>query len=247
MPHHQLDVLDVTEEASLAAYQRAARADIEAVRRAGRVAVVAGGSGLYVRAALDVLEIPPTDPDVRRQLEERLAAQGAEALHAELAAADPVAAQSILPTNGRRIVRALEVVELTGRPFSATLPTPAYAVPTVQIGLRLDRDQLDAPDRRAGGPDVGAQGWSREVEALGGARPAQPAGRPRGPWATRRCWPLWTAAAPWTRRGRETAQATRRLIRRQESWFRRDDRISWLAADAPDLVDQALRPRRGGA
>jgi tRNA dimethylallyltransferase len=251
VPHHQLDVLEVTEEASLAAYQRAARADIEAVRRRGRVAVVAGGSGLYVRAALDTLEIPPTDPDVRRELEERLGSEGVESLYAELADADPVAARSILPSNGRRIVRALEVVALTGQPFSATLPIPAYAAPTVQIGLRLDRDQLDArTDTRV--DRMWSQGLVGEVEALiaQGLRTGRTASRAVGyaqvlAALDGRC-SLDDARA-------RTAQATRRLIRRQESWFRRDDRISWLTADAPDLVDQALglvaaaagRPGRG--
>jgi tRNA dimethylallyltransferase len=238
VPHHQLDVLEVTEEASLAAYQKAARADIEAVRRKGRVAVVAGGSGLYVRAALDTLDIPPTDPDVRRRIEERLAAQGVDVLHAELADADPIAARSILPTNGRRIVRALEVVALTGRPFSATMPTPAYAAPTVQIGLRLDRDQLDArTDARL--DRMWAQGFVAEVEALAarGLRSGRTASRAVGyahvlAALDGRC-SLDEARA-------RTAQATRRLIRRQESWFGRDDRIRWLASDAPDLVDQAL-------
>jgi tRNA dimethylallyltransferase len=238
VPHHQLDVLDVTQEASLAAYQKAARADIDAVRRRGRIAVVAGGSGLYVRAALDTLEIPPTDPAVRRSIEERLASEGVEALHAELVEADSVAAQSILPTNGRRIVRALEVVALTGRPFSATLPVAAYAVPTVQIGLRLDRDQLDArTDERV--DRMWSQGLVGEVEALAarGLRSGRTASRAVGyaqvlAALDGRC-SLEEARA-------RTAQATRRLIRRQESWLRRDDRISWLAADAPDLVDQAL-------
>ena len=143
VPHHQLDVLDVTQEASLAAYQRAARAAIGQIRERGRRPVLAGGSGLYVRAALDALVIPPTDPDVRAALEDRLHEIGPAALHAELARADPVAAQSILASNGRRIVRALEVIELTGEPFSAVLPEPTYAEPTVQVGLAVERSELD--------------------------------------------------------------------------------------------------------
>jgi len=237
--HHQLDVLDVRQEASVAAYQRDARADLAAIRARGAVPLLVGGSGLYVRAALDTLEIPPTDPDVRRQLEERLGSEGVEILYAELADADPVAPRSILPSNGRRIVRALEVVALTGRPFSATLPIPAYAAPTVQIGLRLDRDQLDArTDTRV--DRMWSQGLVGEVEALvaRGLRSGRTASRAVGyaqvlAALDGRC-SLDEARA-------RTAQATRRLIRRQESWFRRDDRISWLTADAPDLVDRALR------
>src|SRR5690606_18824400 len=140
VPHHQLDVLDVRQEASVAAYQRHARADLDRIAARGAVPVLAGGSGLYVRAVLDRLEIPPTDPAVRASWEARLAQEGAPALHARLAALDPAAAAAILPGNGRRLVRALEVIELTGRPFSATLPEPGYAVPAVQLGLAADRD-----------------------------------------------------------------------------------------------------------
>jgi tRNA dimethylallyltransferase len=239
VPHHQLDVLDVTEEASLAAYQRSARADIDAVRRRGRVAVLAGGSGLYVRAALDALDIPPTDPMVRRQVEQRLGEIGAAALHSELAHADPVAAQSILPSNGRRIVRALEVIELTGRPFSAALPTPTYAVPTIQIGLRLGREHLDRrTDARV--QWMWEQGFVAEVAALA-AR-----GLPAGRTASRAVGYAQVLAALDGRSTLEqarvqTAQATRRLIRRQESWFGRDQRISWLDAGADDLLEQAIR------
>ena len=120
VPHHQLDVLDVTEEASVAAYQRHARADVEAVLARGALPVVVGGSGLYVRAVLDRLEIPPTDPGTRSRLERRAAEEGTAALHADLRRLDPEAAAAIEPNNTRRIVRALEVVELTGRPFGAT-------------------------------------------------------------------------------------------------------------------------------
>src|SRR4029079_18180174 len=165
VPHHQLDVLDVTQEASLAAYQQSARADLQDISSRGRIPILAGGSGLYVRAALDVLEIPPTDPEVRAALERRLADEGTQVLYDELAAADPVAAQSVLPSNGRRIVRALEVIALTGRPFSAALPEPQYVVPTVQVGLRLERVALDRrTDVRVAG--MWGQGFVAEVERL---------------------------------------------------------------------------------
>src|SRR5690606_23283913 len=143
IPHHQLDVLEVTEEASVAAYQRHARADLAAVRARGRVPVVVGGSGLYVRALLDDLRIPPTDPAVRAALERRLAEEGVEALYAELAARDPEAAERIERRNGRRIVRALEVIGLTGRPFGASMPERRFVLPTVRLGLRADREVLD--------------------------------------------------------------------------------------------------------
>jgi tRNA dimethylallyltransferase len=238
VPHHQIDVLEVTAEASLAAYQRAARAAIDDIRARDRVPIVAGGSGLYVRAALDELEIPPTDPAVRERYARRLDQIGPEALHAELTVVDPVAAQSILPTNGRRIVRALEVVDLTGRPFSATLPTPAYALPTIQLGLRLDRDRLDErTDARV--DRMWDQGFVAEVEGLAarGLRAGRTASRAVG---YTQVLAALDGRTTMDQAKVDTAQATRRLIRRQESWFGRDQRVVWLPADPPDLLDRAL-------
>ena len=147
--HHQLDVLDVREEASVAAYQRHSRADIAAIHGTWTGRVLVGGSGLYLRAALDRLEIPPTDPAVRARLEAELAEHGLEPLRDRLHDVDPVAADAIEANNGRRIVRALEVVELTGRPFSATMPTREHRLPTVLLGLGADRPVLDERiDRR---------------------------------------------------------------------------------------------------
>ena len=143
VPHHLLDVLDVTQEASLAAYQRDARQARDEILGRDRVPVLAGGSGLYVRAVLDQLEIPPTDPAVRLRLEREAEQAGAAAMHHRLAGVDPAAAIAILPGNVRRVVRALEVIELTGRPFSATLPRPDYDRPAVQIGLAAPREVLD--------------------------------------------------------------------------------------------------------
>src|SRR4051812_34866357 len=165
VPHHLYDVWDVTETASVAEYQRLATATIDDVLARGRVPIVVGGSGLYVRAVLDDLEFPGTDPEIRARLELALAEHGARELHARLHAVDPMAAQAILPTNGRRIVRALEVVEATGRPFTATLPTYQYVRPTVQIGLDVPIDVLD--ERIAHRVDaMFAAGLVAEVEAL---------------------------------------------------------------------------------
>jgi tRNA dimethylallyltransferase len=236
--HHQLDVLDVTQEASLAAYQQSARADLRDIRSRDRVPILAGGSGLYVRAALDVLDIPPTDPDVREALERRLADEGTQVLYDELAVADPVAAQSILASNGRRIVRALEVIALTGRPFSAMLPQPEYVVPTVQIGLRLDRVALDArTDVRV--TRMWDQGFVAEVQRLeqGGLRSGRTASRAVG---YAQVLAALDGRTTLDEARAQTAQATRRLVRRQESWFKRDSRIVWLSADAPDLVERAI-------
>ena len=144
VPHHLLDVWDVTETASVAEYQRLSAEAIAGIRARGRVPVLVGGSGLYVRAALDHMDFPGTDPAVRARLEGELAQAGPAALHERLRAVDPVAAEAILPSNGRRIVRALEVIEITGRPFTATLPEHRYRYGSVvQIGLSVPRAELD--------------------------------------------------------------------------------------------------------
>jgi tRNA dimethylallyltransferase len=143
VPHHLLDVLTVTDEASLAAYQVAVAAVLDEILARRRVPVLVGGSGLYLRSALDRLDIPPTDPRVRADLVAQAQRVGAAAMHDRLRTADPAAAARILPGNVRRVVRALEVIALTGRPFSATLPVPDYRRPALQLGLRASRDLLD--------------------------------------------------------------------------------------------------------
>jgi tRNA dimethylallyltransferase len=238
IPHHQLDVLGLREEASVAAYQRHARADLSAIAARGAQPVLAGGSGLYVRAALDRLEIPPTDPRVRAAWEARLAEAGPHALHARLAEVDPLAAGAILPGNGRRVVRALEVVELTGRPFSATLPAGRYLRPAVQLGLQACREDVD---RRIAGR-VGRMwraGLVEEVAALAGQelREGRTASRALG---YAQVLDLLDGRCTEEEAREETIRATRRLARRQESWFRRDSRIVWLPSGAADLLDRAL-------
>ncbi len=144
IPHHQLDVLDVTETATVARYQRAAAADIEAIAARGAVPVVVGGSMLYVQSLLDDWSFPATDPSVRARWERRLAEVGVDRLHAELARRDPAAAAAILPTDARRTVRALEVVELTGQPFAASAPCiGAPRWDTVIVGLDCQTTILD--------------------------------------------------------------------------------------------------------
>ena len=239
VPHHQLDVLDVRAEASVAAYQRHARQDLVAITARGARAVLAGGSGLYVRAALDRLEIPPTDPAVRAAWEARLADVGTVALHARLAELDPAAAAAILPGNGRRVVRALEVIELTGRPFSATLPDGEYALPTVQLGLAADRTVLDV--RIADRVDrMWAAGLVAEVEALAGQglRAGRTASRALG---YAQVLDLLDGRCTEAEARESTVHGTRRLARRQESWFGRDPRVVWLPSGAPDLLDRALQ------
>ena len=236
--HHQLDVLEVREEASVAAYQRHARADIAAIGARGRIAVLVGGSGLYVRAALDRLDIPPTDRTVRARLEAELADVGIDVLRARLVALDPTAADAIEPRNNRRIVRALEVVELTGRPFSASLPAREHVRPTVVVGLVADRSLLDARvDERV--RRMWRQGLVDEVRTLvtQGLRDGRTASKALG--YSQALAHLDGTMTP-AEAQEATATATRRYARRQESWFRADPRIVWLPHDARDLVDRAL-------
>ncbi len=235
--HHQLDVLEVTEEASVAAYQSSARADLDAIAARGHHPVVAGGSGLYVRAALDRLEIPPTDAAVRRRLEEEATALGTPAMLQRLRERDPEAASAIEPNNTRRIVRALEVIELTGRPFSATMPTREYLRPTVAIGLWLPRAVLDQRiETRV--QRMWRQGLLDEVRALErrGLREGRTASRAIG-YAQALAQLDGSLTAQQAQE--QTAALTRRLARRQESWFRPDPRITWLDPREITAVEQA--------
>jgi tRNA dimethylallyltransferase len=246
IPHHQLDVLEVTEEASVAAYQAAARCDIAAIQGRGRHPVLVGGSGLYVRAALDVLDIPPTDPDVRATLEAEARERGTAHLHQRLAVRDPEAAAAIEAGNTRRVVRALEVVELTGRPFSATLPRREYVQPTVAIGLRVPRHVLDEriAARVAG---MWRAGFLDEVRTLDrqGLRHGRTASRALG---YAQALAELDGELSQAQAQEQTAALTRRFARRQESWFGPDERISWLDprdaeawARALSLVAAAVR------
>jgi tRNA dimethylallyltransferase len=200
---------------------------------------VVGGSGLYVRAVLDDLDFPGTDPAVRARLEAELAERGTAELYERLRAADPVATAGILPSNGRRIVRALEVMEITGRPFAAALPEPRHIHDTVQIGLDVPRPELDR--RIADRVDrMWVLGLVQEVRELEqhGLRQGRTAARALGyAQALRYLDGEWTEERART----ETIRATQRFARRQDSWFRRDLRIHWLRFDRPDMVDAATR------
>jgi tRNA dimethylallyltransferase len=238
VPHHLLDIWEVTRTASVSEYQQLARAAIAEIRGRGRIPILVGGSGLYVRAAIDNLEFPGTDPVLRDGLEAELAELGAATLHARLACADPAAAAAILPGNGRRIVRALEVIQLSGRPFSATLPGYESVYPAVQIGLAAAESRARPAHRHRVG-QMWQAGFVAEVRDLAGRglRAGRTASRALGYAQVLRFlageWPEEQAAA-------ETVRATRRFARRQEAWFRRDPRIQWLAADDPGAADQAL-------
>ena len=243
--HHLLDVLDVVQEASVSAYQRAARSAIDEIRARDHVPILVGGSGLYVRATLDDIEFPPTDPATRARLEERAAEHGAAALHRELARSDPEAAATIGAQDARRIVRALEVGELTGRPFAAFLPRPHYLDPgTIQLGLRWDRPVLHERIARRVHRMV-EQGLLAEIAGL------REHGLDRGLTARRAIgYEQGIAVLEGTMSCQEAIEATivgtRRLVRKQDTWFRRDQRVQWLDA-APgadggaDLLAHALR------
>jgi tRNA dimethylallyltransferase len=240
IPHHQLDVLEVTETASVARYQQAAAVDVEAVADRGAVPIVVGGSMMYVQSLLDEWTFPATDLQVRAKYEQRLAEFGVGALHQELARADAEAAASILATDGRRIVRALEVVELTGQPFAASFPaigTPRWD--TAIVGLDWETTLLD--ERLVQRTDtMFLDGLVDEVRALlsRGLRDGVTASRALG---------YAQVIADLDEGGDGTAAreptffGTRRYVRRQRSWFRRDHRITWLDGAAADNVSETLR------
>lgn len=241
VPHHLLDIWDVRQSASVAEYQRLARTAISAIADRGAVPILAGGSGLYVRAALDDLEFQVTDPFVRARLESELAATGPARMHARLTRVDPDAAAAILPSNGRRIVRALEVIELSGKPFTAQMPGYRAVYPVVQIGLAVARPEL-AQRIAVRARRMWAQGFVAEVAAL------ERAGLSEGLTASRAlgyAQVLRFLAGECTEQEAldDTIAATRRFVRRQESWFRRDPRVRWLPAGADDeggLLEAAL-------
>ncbi len=243
VPHHLLDLLDVTEPATVAEFQRVARQTVAGCRERRVLPVLVGGSALYVRAVLDRFHFPGTDPARRGELEAELATVGPEALHRRLAEVDPQAAAGILPSNGRRVVRALEVLGLTGRPFPARLPGHDYAYeqaipPCVQLGVDVPRDVLR--ERIAERVQrMWAAGLVDEVRGL------EAAGLRRGRTASRALGyasVLRHLAGECTEEEarEETVRSTRRFARRQDAWFRKDPRIVWLPFDAPDLVERAV-------
>ncbi|AGB22902.1 tRNA isopentenyltransferase MiaA [Mycobacterium sp. JS623] len=238
--HHQLDVLEVTETATVARYQQSAVADVEAIATRGAVPIVVGGSMMYVQSLLDEWSFPATDASVRAKWEARLAEVGVGALHQELARVDAAAAASILATDGRRIVRALEVVELTGQPFSASAPvigTPRWD--TAIVGLDWDTALLD--ERLARRTDrMFDDGLVGEVRTLlgQGLRDGVTASRALG---YAQVIEDLDAGGDGSAAREPTYFGTRRYVRRQRSWFRRDHRIAWLDGSAPDNVERTLR------
>jgi len=236
VPHHLLDTLDVTQEASVSDFQQQARQLIDEIHARGKRAILAGGSGLYVRAALDVLDFPGTDPQLRQQLEADLAASGTAAMLARLQAVDPASAARL--SDDRRIIRALEVHQLTGRPFSSFMPRREYVQPAVQVGLAVDRDVL----RERLAQRVHAmvdKGLLAEVARLDGQ------GLRRGKTASRalgysQFLQVLDGEATVAEAAESTIVSTRQFARRQLTWFRADPRISWLDWQDPQLVGRAV-------
>lgn len=240
IPHHQLDVWDVTETASVARYQAAAIADVEDILSRGKTPILVGGSMLYVQSLVDNWQFPPTDPAVRARFEARRQEIGTDALHAELAEIDPAAAAIIEDKDPRRTVRALEVIELTGKPFKASQP-PKNAPPrwgTRILGLRTEAEWLN-PRIDLRSRLMFDNGLVEEVEKLQaqGLVADSTAGRAIG---YAQVLDAQRGELTWDEAIERTITGTRRYVRRQRAWFNRDKRISWLDA-AGDTRDQALR------
>lgn len=239
VPHHLLDVLDISQRASVAAYQERARAVIEEILQRGRTPVLVGGSGLYISAVIDRIDFPGTDPVVRAKLEAELAEVGTAVLFGRLAELDPAAAVAIEPANGRRIVRALEVIAVTGRPFTATLPVPGPPLYDAVL-MCLDRETPLLDERLelrvARMVDAGFLDEVRALDRLGlrdGVTASRALGYPQMLSVLDGVADLEAAVA-------ETVRLTRRFVRRQRSWFGRDGRLHRLDAGAQDLTSRAV-------
>ncbi|MVA75670.1 tRNA (adenosine(37)-N6)-dimethylallyltransferase MiaA [Auraticoccus sp. F435] len=238
--HHLLDVLEVTETASVADFQTMARAAVAGCRARGVLPVLVGGSSLYVRAVLDEMDFPGTDPELRARLEAELAERGLPVLRERLTRLAPEAAARIEPGNARRVVRALEVVELTGG-FTAELPEPRYHLSgVVQVGLTLDRGLMDERIRLRV-ERMWADGLVDEVRRLEarGLRRGRTASRALG---YRQVLQQLAGELTEAEAREQTVTGTRRFARKQLGWFRRDPRIRWLEATTPPerLVGEVL-------
>ena len=236
--HHLIDIFDVRRSATVAEFQAMARRVITECEARGVVPIVVGGSALYIRAIVDDFQFPGTDRHVRARWESALERLGPEGLHRELAARDPAAAAQLLPGNSRRVVRALEVIELTGRPYAAQLPEHRYALPgVVQLGLDVDRPALDTRiEQRV--EAMWRAGLVAEVRNLAarGLREGLTASRALG---YRQVLSFLDGEITERQAYEQTVTGTRRFARRQDGWFRKDPRISWLRYDRPGLVDAA--------
>jgi tRNA dimethylallyltransferase len=235
IPHHLLDILNVNEDASVADYQLRARAAISEIHESGKAAIVVGGTGLYIKSIIDEMNFPETDPSIRIRLEEEAEALGAAELFSRLEMLDPEAAAAIDSANTRRIIRALEVIEVTGKPYSANLPSDVSTLypNALHIGLSMSRETL-APRIHTRVMKMWEQGLVQEVSALieEGLLEGTTAQRAIGYAQTIR---LIQGEISESAAIEETVTATRQYVRRQETWFKRDQRIQWIGEDLPRL------------
>jgi tRNA dimethylallyltransferase len=231
IPHHLIDVLEIKEEANVSWYQSLARNKIDELLALGKSVVVVGGTGLYIKSILDDLNFPDTDPEVRQRITDEAERLGNDVMHERLAKLDPAAAVAIPKENIRRVIRALEVIELTGKPFTANLPRQeSTKYPDAkQFGLVLDRENLDAKiDKRV--EDMWAKGFAREVSMLmtKGLEEATTAKMALG---YKQIMDYLNGECTEEFAKEETKRVSRAYARRQETWFSRDERIKWLAPD----------------
>jgi tRNA dimethylallyltransferase len=235
IPHHLLDILSVNQDASVAAYQELARSAIDEIHKRNKVAIVVGGTGLYIKSIVDEMNFPETDPELRAKLESEAELLGTAELYSRLRLLDPEAAAAIEPANTRRIIRALEVIEVTGKPYSANLPsdTSLRFPDAIHIGLAMERASL-APRIEARVHRMFDQGLVNEVEHLLGE------GLLEGTTAQRaigyaQVISLLNGQISKDQAIEETIVATRQYVRRQETWFKRDQRIQWIGEGEPRL------------
>ena len=230
--HHLIDVLDIKDEANVAWYQQIAREKIDQILSSGKSVVVVGGTGLYIKAILDDLNFPDTDPEVRQKITDEAERLGNDVMHERLAKQDPAAALAIPKENIRRIIRALEVIELTGKPFTANLPRQASSKypDAKQFGLVLDRGNLDEKiDKRV--EDMWAKGFAREVSTLM-TKGLEQSGTAKKALGYMQIMNYLNGESDEAFAKEETKRVTRAYARRQETWFSRDERIKWLAPES---------------
>jgi tRNA dimethylallyltransferase len=230
--HHLIDVLDIKDEANVAWYQQIAREKIDQILSSGKSVVVVGGTGLYIKAILDDLNFPDTDPAVRQKITDEAEKLGNDVMHERLAKLDPAAALAIPKENIRRVIRALEVIELTGKPFTANLPRQESSKypDAKQFGLVLDRGNLDEKiDKRV--EDMWAKGFAREVSTLM-TKGLEQSGTAKKALGYMQIMNYLNGESDEAFAKEETKRVTRAYARRQETWFSRDERIKWLAPES---------------
>jgi tRNA dimethylallyltransferase len=230
--HHLIDVLDIKDDANVAWYQQIAREKIDQILSTGKSVVVVGGTGLYLKAIIDDLNFPDTDPAVRQKITDEAEKLGNDVMHERLVKLDPAAALAIPKENIRRVIRALEVIELTGKPFTANLPRQESSKypDAKQFGLVLDRGNLDEKiDKRV--EDMWAKGFAREVSTLM-TKGLEQSGTAKKALGYMQIMNYLNGESDEAFAKEETKRVTRAYARRQETWFSRDERIKWLAPES---------------